>query len=228
MAQMNPILSDVQLDQLPSKAEAVFYRACREKLPKRIQVIHSISWVNLDREGTPRDGEADFVILDPEAGILVVEVKGGGVGIDASDGQWVSIGRDQCRHKIKDPFKQATSEKYSILGQLKEDSAWQRSGPSRVVLGHAVFLPDIDNILPLASPQRPIKIMGGKKELSGLAAWVSEAFNYWQGQDTKAEHLGEQGLKAAAIALAGITEVRPSVRIQLEWEEEQRIKLTFQ
>ena len=51
------------------------------------------------------DGEADFVMIHPDHGVLVVEVKGG--RIRTSEGEWYSVDRHGAEHEIKNPFEQA-------------------------------------------------------------------------------------------------------------------------
>ena len=61
-------------------------------------------------------GESDFVILVPSRGLINIEVKGG--KISREDGIWYTNNRFG-KHKIKDPFKQATNSIFKIGGYLK-------------------------------------------------------------------------------------------------------------
>ena len=88
MAKMVPLLSGEQLKAFPSRAEARFYEACRDQLPSEVVVIYSANWLYRDLRGHIKEGEADFTILFPQAGILAIEVKGGGVAFDAASGKW--------------------------------------------------------------------------------------------------------------------------------------------
>src|SRR5215204_6409457 len=124
---MRPELSEQQLDDLPSSAEARFYRCCRDQLDVRYLVLHSVAWVRSILGSSPRDGETDFVIFDPQAGFTVVEVKGGGVSFDPQQG-WFSIDRHTRRHPIKDPFRQATQQKHVVLSALRHHPRWARLG----------------------------------------------------------------------------------------------------
>lgn len=56
-------------------------------------------------------GESDFVILVPSHGLINIEVKGG--KISREDGIWYTTNRFG-KHKIKDPFKQATNSLFEI------------------------------------------------------------------------------------------------------------------
>jgi hypothetical protein len=48
--------------------------------------------------------ETDFIIAHPNLGILLLEVKGG--GIEVRDGEWISIDRYGQKWKITNPYEQ--------------------------------------------------------------------------------------------------------------------------
>ena len=58
-----------------------------ERESRDLPVYHSDPWLRAERhdrgrKGTLREGEADFVVVDPSLGILILGVKGGAVGFD--------------------------------------------------------------------------------------------------------------------------------------------------
>ncbi len=61
-----------------SPAEIKVLQALR-RLPEAWVVLHSVAWQSL-RDGRQGDGEADVLAINPEVGVVVIEVKGGGVG----------------------------------------------------------------------------------------------------------------------------------------------------
>lgn len=75
-----------------SAAERVLYKEFAQQLGPDYTVLHSVRWLARDpgQEGKTRDGEADFLILHPRFGVLVVEVKGGTIGRDSLAGRWTS------------------------------------------------------------------------------------------------------------------------------------------
>jgi Nuclease-related domain len=87
-------------------------------------VVHSLALIRLDADRTRKDAGAVFVIVDPERGVLVVEVKGGRIDFDAGLGQWYSTGRSG-RHAIKGPFRQATAQKHALT-YLRDDPRLSR------------------------------------------------------------------------------------------------------
>jgi len=67
-------------DQLPesieSGAERRCYDALRTELSDAFTILYNVAWVGRGRyEG--QQGQCDFLVLHPEHGALVLEVKGG-------------------------------------------------------------------------------------------------------------------------------------------------------
>lgn len=224
MAIMRPILSDEQLRALPSQAEARFYRACRDQLPDDVLVIHSATWTYRDKLHQLREGEADFTLAFANAGLLTVEVKGGGVAVDARTGTWTSIDRFGTTHKIKDPFRQAQSEKFAILDQLKGHAKWRGWPGKRVLSGHAVFFPDLHDIGPLVHTSRARQIIGGQADLAQLQAWTAQSNAFWR--DGQEQDLGKRGVMLVEEILCGSVEVRALLRAELAYAEAELVRLT--
>ena len=105
MTTMIPELSEAQLNDLPSQAEAKVYRALRDKLPQDYVVFFQVGWILRREEEQAKDGETDFLVCHPDHGYLCIEVKGGGVGFDASTGDWFSVDRHQQKHPINNPIR---------------------------------------------------------------------------------------------------------------------------
>ena len=77
-------------------------RCCRrDQLPDEFTCYHGIEW--LHPGGSPREGEADFLIAHAELGVLVLEVKGGQLTYDPGTGTWTRPGDSK---RVKDPFAQ--------------------------------------------------------------------------------------------------------------------------
>ena len=116
MARMYPN----QLDpDTKSDAERLLYQAFDEKVDNSYTVFHSVAWQSLDGEGRPRDGEADFVIVHPTRGILVLEAKGGSIRCDPRTDYWTSADRRGQTHEIRDPFIQARYSRYALQDYLQ-------------------------------------------------------------------------------------------------------------
>src|SRR2546427_5208162 len=119
MARMRPELSEADLQSFVSPAEAKVYRAIRDQLDADVLVIHSLAWTYRTRSGNLAEGEADFTLFFKDAGFVTIEVKGGGISYDPIVGAWWSVDREDARHPIKDPFRQARTERFAVLDQIK-------------------------------------------------------------------------------------------------------------
>lgn len=229
MPRIFPQLTESQIGQIKSRAEQRFYRACQEQLDNEWLVLHSISYViRLSGSQKPRDGEADFVIFSESRGFLVVEIKGGGITCDPATDTWTSINSQGIVNVIKDPFEQAVGEKYAILNLLSDHKDWRSLHSSGVNSGHAVFLPDIDDLRPLVMPQAPRAILGGRTDLQNLEGWINRALDYWCGSQPSTRGLGAGGIKIVEQMFCKARSVRPLLSAQMADEEERRIELTHQ
>lgn len=225
MAQMIPQLSAEQLRNIPSRAEARFYEACRNQLSAEVVVIYSSNWIYRKKdEDKVQEGEADFTLLFPSSGILAVEVKGGGVALNATTGEWFSVDRNQQRNSIKNPFKQASDERHALMDQILGHVAWRRWPGKRLTMAHAVMLPDLRDATPVMGPDRKKEFIGVHGDLQALEAWLQRVMKFWhqRGED----ELGSLGVQLVKDILCQSIEVLPALRSLVDDAEQQRIKLT--
>lgn len=224
MARMIPHLTQDQLRSLKSRAEARFYEECRRQLPPDVLVIYSANWIYRDGRGRLLEGEADFTIVVPQSGIFTVEVKGGGVSFDAGTGRWSSLDRNRVAHEIKDPFRQASNERHAIKDQLLGHPNWRRWRGSRLMLGHAVMLPDVPDARPLLGPDRQRDFIGIDADMPALVAWLARLRAFWW--RTGDDALGPHGVQLVEEILCSSIEVRPALRSVLDEAEQTRLRLT--
>ncbi len=87
-------------------------------------VLHSLGIAQHERQV---EGEADFVIVAPNAGLLVIEVKSHLSVARGSDGSW-RLGQD--RPTVRGPFQQAQEAMHSIRDYLRSKRVDLRDVPS--------------------------------------------------------------------------------------------------
>lgn len=224
MARMIPQLSGEQLKAFPSRAEARFYEACRDRLDASCVVIYSANWLYRDMRGRLNEGEADFTILSPQRGVLAVEVKGGGISFDAATGSWHSVDRNGKLNAIKDPFKQASKERHALLDQITGHASWQQWTGARLTIGHAVVLPDIGDPIPLLGPDRKRELVGVNGDIQNIAEWYDRVMRFWR--QSNDDVLGVKGVRLIEDILCKSIEVLPVLRATVDDAEQQRIRLT--
>jgi hypothetical protein len=226
MATLLPDLSEAQLAALPSQAEAKVYRALRDRLPDRYLVLFEVSWILRREDEQAKDGEADFLVCDPDSGYLCIEVKGGGIGFDGVTGQWFSVDRHRQKHEIHNPIQQALRAKYSVRTKLAEHPRSRELGLHSVLRGHAVWFPDVGDTVVLSRPDMPPALIGGAKDIENPRHWIEQAFAYWSNDVPGHTPLGRRGVEAIRDVFARTVTVAPLVSSRLAEQEARRIALT--
>lgn len=121
-------------------AEPVFPHNVEREVCERL-VRHlgdgDVVLANLRLTDHEQDHEADLVVLMPGAGIVVVEVKGGSVGVDGQ-GRWWQHGGGS---REIDPVRQALRVKHAARQYVQDDPRWAGSSRSRVRWAHTVVTP---------------------------------------------------------------------------------------
>jgi hypothetical protein len=117
-----------------------------------------------------KDHELDIVVLMPDVGIVVVEVKGGSVSVDAQ-GQWWSGGGTR-KSRVR-PVEQCRDGKYALREFIEADPRW-RNHRSRVRFGHAVVVPFTDLADDFATTDCPRWMISGSRDLDDLAGRIHD------------------------------------------------------
>ena len=221
-----PKLNEKLLETLPSKAEAKFYRACVKHLPSSFLVLHSVSLIFDGKMGKHHIGECDFVIFDPDGGLFVVEVKGGGIIHDPEFGPaWYSEDRYGKKYEIKDPFKQSEHYRFKVLEVIKRlvRGLKQKNFP----VGHSVAFPDIsvDKLGKIISLSRPREIIACAEDLDDLGTWYAKSSSFWSGKKSL-DPIGKQLIREVEKVFLKPIYAKTSLSVKLKDEESERIKLT--
>lgn len=99
-----------------AEAEREVHDRLRRALPVDYRLYPDVRWTAPMRHGGPaRDGQADLVMVHPEHGLLVLEVKSGEPSRDAS-GRW----RLGSLVLDRSPFEQAADSKHALLAKLED------------------------------------------------------------------------------------------------------------
>jgi hypothetical protein len=201
-------------------AERRFYEAAAQ-LSNKYTVFYSVAWQAVDPRSGAQDGEADFVIAHPDLGLMVVEVKGGGIGFDSRDGEWTSIDREGIAHHIKDPVEQARSSKYELFKKLRDLPGWDDRW---LTMAHVVAFPDIYWESSLSKPDLAPEIVLDANALEDLENAIGCAFRYYAGGQSGA--LGYERLELVEKTLARSFQIKTPLGVELVFEDERLIELT--
>lgn len=157
------------VDESEENSERLVAESLR-RLPGDWTVLHHVTW-QCKRGGRQGDGEADFVVIHPSKGILVIEVKGGGIEVEA--GRWFTIDRYGDRHSIKNPYDQAVSSKHVLLAWLRGHGL-----ATQARIGHAVAFPHMQTLPNLGLSTNP-EISFCAPDLSNIEAAIAKCYVHW-------------------------------------------------
>ena len=174
---MATFIPNIKPEQIGYNSERLVYEAL-QGLPAGFVVLHSFPWLRPMRDlaSEPlREGEADFVVLHPERGLLVLEVKGGNP--ELRERTWF-----RGRKKIKDPFEQARRNRYALLEAVEERTN-RRVHRGMFTHGDAVVFPHCtyEGPLPLNTDTR---VLLDGRSLSEFPLRLEAAWEAWEGQRT--------------------------------------------
>ncbi len=165
----------------------------------RLTAFHSL---NLTRHAYKRFGEIDFLIVG-RPGILVLEVKGGGVACRA--GVWEYRGRSGGVHASPEgPFRQAQSALHGLMDKIQgglPGSVW-----SRFTIGHGVIFPDCD--WDQGGSEWDPEMLADARTSRNLEPWLTKLFAYWRRKDPR------RGPEPDAAAIADLKRfLRPEFEV---------------
>ena len=98
-------------------------KSLSNQLPDDWIVLTSVCW-SLDKGGYVRDGEADFVVVVPDSGMIVLEVKGSKSFKVAENGKWYRRDDLEWIELNKSPAEQATGNMHELVKILKTGLGW--------------------------------------------------------------------------------------------------------
>lgn len=144
MARMIP---DLDVRSIPNDGERSVYGAA-QRLPDEYTVLYSFKYgTSAPEDPTQRQGEADFVIVHPSLGYLVIEVKQGDVVY--ANGRWHEYKGGGYRPMAKDPAEQAERAMYAILSRYKQAA---RTSGFPLKIRYAICFPECTKIAGLIPP----------------------------------------------------------------------------
>ena len=136
---MARLFPKIEPDEIGNPGERTVARALLEQLPRRVEVFHGFNWLARGSHGTLLEGECDFILLEPEKGLLFVEVKGGSLVFDGE--KWIREVGAERRELNKDPFAQAQQGMYDIIDIVRSRYGVTANGLP-FTYGFAVAFPD--------------------------------------------------------------------------------------
>ena len=206
---MASIFPDPISPDTDSSAERKMYSLLRDHLSDEYAVMHGCRWIGNNRDGSTREGEADFIVLHPEFGALCIEVKGGGIRVDTSSGRelWYSIDRNGDEHQLtRSPVLQVQDSQYALRDKLRDDKRtknyWTNTSQS---VRWAVCFPDVRVSAghSYGANLTSDLIIDGKKT-GDIQRAIEDIFSHWHGKNglNERHQPGKRGVDALVDLLA--------------------------
>ncbi len=170
------MIPDVNPNEIEHESEERVYRVLKEQLGSDYTVLHSYPWLRPWRdEGALLEGEADFVVVHQQRGILVLEVKGGDT-IRHDGYRWFRDTAKGCK-EFRDPFEQARRNMHALMDIIRERSG-TRLNERNVGHGYAVVFPHMNYAGP-TPPNADKAIIISYKQTLAIDAAINEAYHAW-------------------------------------------------
>ncbi len=223
---MSRMIPQTMEDDNNSFGERQVFEALK-KLPNDYTVFHSVRWNNRNEKNTVVYGESDFTIFHPRKGIIVIEVKSG--GIECINNTWAYIRTDNGeRHYMKNPLKQADKSKYRFIDMLEillEDTEYTEH-PQYCMVESAVWFPSIskrDVIGNLPMEYHP-EITLIEDALDSPQKYIDGIYDFYEGW--KHTRLDKTPADVIIDAFSPLYRVMPSLKSKRLEQEEVFVRLT--
>ncbi len=200
MARMIPTEPD---PDTPASERYVFGRL-RDRLPDAWTVLHARRICLPAQEGRPgHEGELDFVLIDPDRGLLALEVNGGGI------------------EKAREGWSQVQGSVQALDRYLREQS-WFRQNRTRLPFACGLVLPDVDVRVGLGA-DLPRDRLIDRGDFAGLRDAIERVF---EASGLKPSTLEPAAISATIRALAPTLRLVRSLAHRIDREREQLVRLT--
>src|SRR4051794_32794119 len=218
MAQMFPASLGPR-DFHGSTGEQKLYGAFAEQLGDEWEVFHSVNWLRRTGERGAWEGEVDFVVAHPQAGILCLEAKGGAARFYGS--RWQYRDGDEWKAYDRDPFEQAQDERHALKRLLGE--APRGGGDSDMLIGHGVSFPHVSVAPDPLPPAAPRAIIIDRHDVERLEQSVRNAITFFRNGGGPP---GARGMKLLRECLTPVIEFKVPLAEKFLEEEADLVRLT--
>ncbi len=208
-------------------AERLVQERIAAALPEGARCYPNVRFVAKTREHGPgHDGEADLVIVHPDNGLLVIEVKSGAPSM--AHGKWF-IGSHELP---RSPFAQAEAAKHDLRRAIEDLPDWPTNHDLRA--GHAVAFPEVDlaSLRPghvLLGPDATRDITLDADAFADAAATreaLERAWAFWVGDGSRGDRLTAADMARIDELLAPTVELRRLMRHDVEEGSERLLRLS--
>lgn len=188
-------------------------------------VLHS---VNIARHVTQTQGESDFIVIIPQQGVFVVEVKGGRIHYE--DGCWTSVDRNNKVNPISSPINEASTAMHSLKKYIESQLPSLHTNLKHCLWGYCIAFPDsyFDNNYTL--PDLANEQIADSSSMNDLTGFFLKLSNFWKTRvniaNLKPIYPNKEECKIISNILRPNIDFSVSLTGQVETVEKQIISLT--
>ncbi|WP_287685197.1 MULTISPECIES: NERD domain-containing protein/DEAD/DEAH box helicase [unclassified Microcystis] len=178
-------------------------------------------WIFKNKDGARTERETDFLLVHPQKGLLIIEVKGGTrFSYDGEHDQWKS--GDNISYQ--NPYKKqlANSKNLPLLLKRELPSLKNRWIPC----GYAICFPHIDILEGNLALFMEKKVTLFRDDLKNLGEKINEIYSHYSNNNNHHQPLGKKIVEEIKTLITPKSEFRKSLSAKLEDEEQTIIKLT--
>lgn len=200
------------------KGESIVYDLL-SKLEDDFYIFQNRYWIFKNKDGSRSEKETDFLLVHPQKGLLIIEVKGGTrFSYDGRNDQWKS-GDDIS---YQNPYKKqlANSKKLPLFLKDKIPSLKNKW----LNCGYAVCFPHIDILEGNLAPFMEREVTLFRNDLNDLSTRINEIYNHYGSPRDRS--LGKNVVEEIKNLITPQTEFKKSLSAELEDEEKTIIQLT--
>jgi len=213
------------LEEIEPRSEREACQHLVEGLPETARVFHSVPHVTQTEHGA-RDGEIDLIVLDPDQGLLVLEVKGGReVGYDPDRG-WYSTSHGGNTYSIKDPFTQARRNLYSVRDRIQQAGIFSRREELPFTYGYGCVFPHAV----VEGGMMPMHVRPGlcldARALQAPEKAADTLFGFWRGKKGREVGSEEWAEGVTDQVLAPSFQAEEDLHVRIKREQAQFVDLT--
>jgi len=201
-----------------SNAENTLFQIFEKNLSDDYVVFHGPWWQHI--KYIVQDREADFIIIHPDRGIIILEAKGGQITYDPVNMAWY-----QNEYKMKiSPFEQARVIKYKFWDFLIKHDEFKNKD---FFIGQCVAFPEIDGVVNNLPSEAPQQILLLRPQLGNISGWISSVFDYYRAKGNLPK-LGQQRTDLIINLISPSTEFKKYIANDISETHEEILQLTQQ
>jgi hypothetical protein len=228
---MARLIPKIDPEDIQEPGERTVARALVAQLPDDCVIYHGLRWLRPEQSRQAdklylQPGEVDFIVVHPDHGVLVLEVKGGPLEYDEKRERWGrrEEGKTRLKQVKEDPFTQAERNQHSVRDELKKYGLFgHKHEPLPFTLGHAVVFPHSRYRGTLPANAQP-DILITADDLDRLAERIPEALDAWR-RGARVP-LGRPELDAIQESLSPMLHLTPVLWRTLDDQEARLKRLT--